>query len=191
LQPLYVEVAFTLLLYFTDTVTLQPKQQPRLQHLKLDASINVAEQELRMEAHFQRLLSNVETAESALPTLRSPRPVKFNRGRFPEEVVLDDEPTQDDNASSDEGGDEPSGSASVAMSFHEDRAMSEDGSIAMLRASPAISLMDLDQPSFYGSNGGSSNGTGTPRDAWRQTPPPTSNNGSRVSKRKCASCLVF
>ncbi|KAH7107072.1 hypothetical protein BKA62DRAFT_765625 [Auriculariales sp. MPI-PUGE-AT-0066] len=162
------------------------KLQPRLQHLRTDASINLVEQELKMEAHFQRLLSNVETAESALPAVCSPRPMKPNRGRFPEEVVQDDEPTQENDDSSDEG--EPSGSASVSMSlFQEDRAMSEDGS-TMMRASPAISLMDLDQPTmFYGAYSNSSgSGTGTPRDAWRQTPPPTS-NGSRVNKRKFAS----
>lgn len=134
-----------------------------------------------MEAHFQRLLASNTVSESALP-LRSPR-ASVNRGRFPDEVTPD-EPTQEDDDSDEDSRGELSAAALV-----DDRAMSEDGS-AMLRASPAISLMDLDAPpagapSYFGTmhSGHSTSSGSTPRDSWRQTPPPTA-NGARVGKRK-------
>ncbi|KZV87750.1 hypothetical protein EXIGLDRAFT_194796 [Exidia glandulosa HHB12029] len=156
---------------------MQTKLAPRLQYLRSESESHHAEQELKMEAHFQRLLASNTVSESVLP-LHSPRPT-VNRGRFPDEVDPE-EPTQEEDDSDDDD-------RGAAFGL-EERAMSEDGSTA-LRASPAISLMDLDAPSggssyfsVHSSHSNSSN-SGTPKDAWRQTPPPTS-NGSRVGKRK-------
>lgn len=153
------------------------KLPPRLQYLRSESETHHVEQELKMEAHFQRLLAS---NESALP-LHSPR-AGVNRGRFPEEVAPDEQTQQEDD-SSDEDVSELPGASTL-----DDRAMSEDGS-TMLRASPAISLMDLDAPitsshfSVHSNQSNSSSSTPRDRDSWRQTPPPTA-NGSRINKRK-------
>lgn len=150
---------------------------PRLLSIQSELT-NPADAELKSEASFQRLIASNADLPAAL--VRTPRPRRRDRGRFPEVYLDDDDAVESDDDDDDLLGSQPAASGSNeglasrgALSLGGDEFTMDD-----VLDSPA--RMDIDMGSY-----------GSPpvlsslfsMKGWRQTPPPTV-APSRIGKRK-------
>lgn len=156
-----------------------PLKTPRVLRL-LAESCPPEEDEVKSEAAFQKFIA----ASSELPvTPHTPRATS-DRGRYPEEVCLDDDYKREDTPSDDEVDNEPpfafsAPGSSQPIPIKRGTPMTTSGDDMCISESPGTNGMDVDMmstsPSFSSFHSSMSQ--------WRYTPPPTS-SATRSNKRK-------